>query len=117
LLEGIPAERRQSVRAHKVSEGETLASIARRYKVPETSLVTVNGNLDDGLQAGDLLLVPVPNRAERKVSQTSRARAAARASSRTASRPALSRKPSHTAGTVRTASANPAMRSRNTARR
>jgi len=117
LLEGIPAERRQSVRAHKVSQGETLASIARRYKVPETSLVAVNSNLDDGLQAGDLLLVPVPNRAERKVSPTSRARAAARASSRTASRPALSRKPSRTAGTVRTASANPTMRSRNTARR
>ncbi len=59
LLEGIPAERRLGMRAHRVAEGETLTSIARRYRVAERSLAAVNGALVDGLQPGDILLVPV----------------------------------------------------------
>ncbi|MCS7314250.1 MAG: LysM peptidoglycan-binding domain-containing protein, partial [Bryobacterales bacterium] len=58
LLEGIPSERRQGVRAHRVVEGETLASIARRYRVAERSLAAVNGDLVDGLEPGDIVLVP-----------------------------------------------------------
>lgn len=66
LLESIPAERRLGVRAHRVLEGETLASIARRYQVAERSLTAVNGDLADGLQAGDILLVPVGGSASTK---------------------------------------------------
>lgn len=79
LLEGIPAERRQSVRAHRVAEGETLASIARRYGVAERSLAAVNGDLADGLQPGDILLVPAGNGASSRASASAlKSRTAAR---------------------------------------
>jgi len=58
LLAEIPPERRTGWRAHRVTERETLASIARRYGLPERSIAGVNGDLADGIQAGDLLLIP-----------------------------------------------------------
>lgn len=62
LLEAIPAHRRQGMRAHRVAEGDTLASIARRYGVAVPLITAVNGALADGLQPGDILLVPAGNR-------------------------------------------------------
>lgn len=58
LLSAIPPERRSGWRAHRVAEGETLAAVARRYRLSERSIAAVNGDLADGLQAGDLLLLP-----------------------------------------------------------
>ncbi|MEK7408515.1 MAG: transglycosylase SLT domain-containing protein [Acidobacteriota bacterium] len=58
VLDAVPAERRNSWRAHRVGEGETLAAIAGRHRLPEKSILAVNGALSDGLQAGDLLLIP-----------------------------------------------------------
>lgn len=58
LLASVPPAQRTGWRAHKVAGGETLAAIARRYRVPEGSIAAANGDLADGLQPGDLLLIP-----------------------------------------------------------
>jgi len=57
-LAAIPPERRQSSRAHRVGEGETLASIAKRYAVPEAWLIAANAELGSRLEPGDWVLVP-----------------------------------------------------------
>lgn len=44
--------------AHSVVPGESMTSIAGRYKVPEAFLDRVNGGRGGQLQPGDLLLVP-----------------------------------------------------------
>ncbi len=62
VLAEIPPERRTGWRAHRVAEGETLGAIARRYGMPERSIAGVNGDLTDGVQAGDWLLIPQPQR-------------------------------------------------------
>jgi membrane-bound lytic murein transglycosylase D len=57
-LSKIPADKRASWRAHRVQEGETLASIAKRYRALPDSIASVNrANVSD-LQAGDLVVIP-----------------------------------------------------------
>lgn len=54
------AERKPAVRIHRVRSGQTLASIARRYKVSVASLQVANGLGDSSLiRAGMKLKVPV----------------------------------------------------------
>lgn len=100
LLAAIPPERRSGWRLHRVGEGETLAAIARRYRLPERSIAGVNGDLSDGLQAGDLLLVPEPKaRSSQGGSRTRAATTSRRAPARSA---AAARRPG---GAIQTASA------------
>ncbi|MGC8793769.1 MAG: transglycosylase SLT domain-containing protein [Bryobacteraceae bacterium] len=120
LLEGIPAERRQAVRAHRAAEGDTLASIARRYRVPESSLTALNGDLQDGLQPGDLILVPAPVTTANKAVAHSRAGAHSASRARTVSRSTrATSRPSGAsrASVVRTARLASGPRSRQTTRR
>lgn len=87
MLATIPPERRQSSRVHRVAAGETLASIARRYAVPEGSLLSASGEREAELRAGDLVLVPAGKQVRSKPVRTatalkgSRARSATSASS------------------------------------
>jgi membrane-bound lytic murein transglycosylase D len=57
-LEPIPVQKRASGRTHRVQGGETLASIAKRYRTTTANLLPISGNSGEALQSGDLLLVP-----------------------------------------------------------
>lgn len=67
-LESVPAENRATWRLHRVSEGDTLASIARRYATAPGSIVAANAqgreSLLDSLNDGEVLLIPVRAQAE-----------------------------------------------------
>jgi membrane-bound lytic murein transglycosylase D len=58
-LASIPTEKWKSWRIHEVTQGETLAAIAKTYKVTPSSVVEVN-HLESGLaiKAGDRLTIP-----------------------------------------------------------
>ncbi len=55
-LENVPELRRASWRVHRVGQGETLASIARQYNTPVSSIASANSSAAVGI--GDVLLIP-----------------------------------------------------------
>jgi len=57
-LEAVPPNRRASWRAHRVGDGETLAAIAQRYRMPKASILAANQALASAPETGDLLLIP-----------------------------------------------------------
>jgi membrane-bound lytic murein transglycosylase D len=61
-LQMIPGERRASWRMHKVSSGETLAAIGKRYGMAAGSIAAANGLKQDSPAAGDRLLIPAAYR-------------------------------------------------------
>ncbi|MGA2740733.1 MAG: transglycosylase SLT domain-containing protein [Bryobacteraceae bacterium] len=61
-LQMIPAERRASWRMHKVSSGETLASIGKRYGMAAGNIAAANGLRQSSPAAGDRILIPVAYR-------------------------------------------------------
>jgi membrane-bound lytic murein transglycosylase D len=61
-LQMIPGDRRASWRMHKVSSGDTLASIARRYGMAPGSIAVANGLKEASPAAGDRLVIPVAYR-------------------------------------------------------
>ncbi len=61
-LAAIPRERWVGWRVHRVAEGETLAAVARQYRVRQDVLRAANHlSADDPLQPGQQLLVPAPS--------------------------------------------------------
>ncbi len=61
VLTSIPKSRWVGWRLHRVEDGETLQTIARKYHVRSASLAQVNEiSSDDPLSPGRLLLVPAP---------------------------------------------------------
>ncbi len=58
-LESVPSLRRASWRMHRVNTQETVASIAKQYKITEKSISEANSNTTSEPQAGDLLVIPV----------------------------------------------------------
>src|ERR1700694_3689757 len=63
-LDIIPAEHRANWRIHRVTNGETLAEIARRYAMPVTAISTANHGMNALPEAGDLLIIPASYRVE-----------------------------------------------------
>jgi membrane-bound lytic murein transglycosylase D len=61
-LEAVPAAKRSAWRLHRVTEGETLASIARRYSTAPSSIAAVNARPESvqlgALDGGEVLLIP-----------------------------------------------------------
>ncbi len=57
-LAQLDAPSRARLGTHRVAPGESVASVAGRYQVPESFLQRVNGIDGSGLRAGDALLVP-----------------------------------------------------------
>jgi membrane-bound lytic murein transglycosylase D len=57
----VPEDKRNSWRYHPVASGDTLASVAREYRVEPSALATANQlHSDDGLANVQALVVPVP---------------------------------------------------------
>lgn len=57
-LQAVPVERRTAWRAHRLREGETLAAVAQRYRASPSAILAANRGVSDGLEAGDLLVIP-----------------------------------------------------------
>jgi membrane-bound lytic murein transglycosylase D len=54
---GRPGTQAAQVRVHKVSTGETLFSIARRYEVAVADLKAWNSKVDDTVKVGEVLQI------------------------------------------------------------
>ena len=54
----VPADKRAAWKLHRVERGETVASIAKRYKMANTAIAEVNGQSTVEPEAGDLLVIP-----------------------------------------------------------
>ena len=67
-LQNVPETKRASSRAHRLTQGETLASVARQFNASVSSLSPVGTSASP--EAGDLVLIPVPERAARPVRTT-----------------------------------------------
>jgi len=94
-LETIPTEKRASWRIHRVSEGDTLEAIAKRYNMPVSAISAANNVTEAEL--GDVLAIPTASQVER----------AARAKGSSAKRGAVARTAAavgHRAASVKTAS-------------
>jgi membrane-bound lytic murein transglycosylase D len=76
-LQVIPAEHRNSWRAHRVGAGETLAAIGKRYAALPGSIVAANHLAAAQAAEGDLLLIPAAPRVETPVRRTTGARTTA----------------------------------------
>ncbi|MBL8211670.1 MAG: transglycosylase SLT domain-containing protein [Bryobacterales bacterium] len=57
-LQNVPAERRTTMRTHRVQAGETAATIAKRYRTGTASLLALNKASVEDLAEGDLVVVP-----------------------------------------------------------
>jgi membrane-bound lytic murein transglycosylase D len=64
-IAAIPEAKRNAWRYHRVAAEDTMASVARTYRVSETELAAANQlHANDSLQGVDALLVPTPPSAE-----------------------------------------------------
>ena len=72
-LQLVPAEHRNSWRAHRVGAGETLAGIGKRYAALPGSIVAANHLSAAQAAEGDLLLIPAALRVEAPVRRTTAA--------------------------------------------
>ena len=59
-LRTIPKEKRLAWRRHKVQEGDSLAAIAKRYRVQQPQILAHNQVQDEGLAAGSWITIPTP---------------------------------------------------------
>ena len=57
-IDNVPADKRAAWKLHRVERGETVASIAKRYKMTNTVISEVNGRSNVEPEAGDLLVIP-----------------------------------------------------------
>jgi membrane-bound lytic murein transglycosylase D len=58
-VEAIPLEKRVLWRFHRVQPGDTLASIARKYRVSSDAIAEANNLPDDSVRADAKLIIPV----------------------------------------------------------
>jgi membrane-bound lytic murein transglycosylase D len=72
-IEEIPVDRRRSWRFHKVADGETLADVAREYRVSATELAFVNQlGAGSDLSGTETLVVPVAAAPSASVARSTR---------------------------------------------
>jgi membrane-bound lytic murein transglycosylase D len=57
-IENVPADKRAAWKLHRVERGETVASIAKRYKTTNAVIADANGRSSVEPEAGDLLVIP-----------------------------------------------------------
>ncbi len=58
VLETIPPEKRTAWRVHRVTGGEDMALIARRYRVSQNAILAANRAGASAVEDGDLLIIP-----------------------------------------------------------
>jgi membrane-bound lytic murein transglycosylase D len=68
-LDIIPAEHRSNWRIHRVTNGETLAEIAKHYATPVAAISTANQGMNALPEAGELLIIPAGYRTEHSAPQ------------------------------------------------
>jgi membrane-bound lytic murein transglycosylase D len=66
-LDIIPASHRANWRIHRVTNGETLAEIAKHYSMPVAAISTANQGMNALPETGDLLIIPAGYHVERSV--------------------------------------------------
>jgi membrane-bound lytic murein transglycosylase D len=81
-LDIIPAEHRANWRIHRVTNGETLAEIAKHYATPVAAISTANRGMNALPEAGDLLVIPASYRIEHTSAQHAKTAATHRKTSR-----------------------------------
>lgn len=74
----VPAAQRKSWRVHRVEEGDTLASLAKRYKISEAQLSAVNHGKLPEPGAFAAIPVPFPEDAPKRVAKAAPQKAAAK---------------------------------------
>ena len=75
----IPSDKRIWWRSHKVDDGETLASVAQKYRIPTATLAQANGlKRDAALEHGARLVLPLSAGSDSSLQRRSRARATPR---------------------------------------
>jgi membrane-bound lytic murein transglycosylase D len=100
-LEMIPAGQRAAWRMHRVTNGDTLASIARRYRTSPGGISKANGIDADELASGSFLVIPARLQPESSGATKKPVKRAGRKSSPGAKTVARSRKtPSRNTRTV-----------------
>ena len=57
-IDNVPADKRAAWKLHRVERGETVASIAKRYKMTNNVISDANGSSMVEPEAGDLLVIP-----------------------------------------------------------
>ena len=73
-LAGIPVHGRLTWRAHRLESDETLATVAKRFRLPVNTLASIN----ESAQPGELILIPASAPAPAKTAAKTRSRAAVR---------------------------------------
>jgi hypothetical protein len=71
MLQLVPSEHRDSWRMHRVTPGETLASISRQYSSTNSAIMAANRMTLTEAREGDRLLIPVVVRAAAPVRRVS----------------------------------------------
>ena len=66
-LQMVPPDHRVAWRVHRVAEGETMASIGKRFGVASSSIVAANGLQKTEAAEGDWLMIPAAERSEAPV--------------------------------------------------
>ncbi len=88
-LASVPVERRSTWRLHRIGEGDTLASIAKRYSTAPQAIVSANSKLDDAFftapLAGEMLIIPAAAEKERAAARSRKGSSYKPSRSRTAS--------------------------------
>ncbi len=85
-VESVPEDKRATWKFHRVARGETVASIAKKYRMQQASLAAANSAIADEPEVGDLLLVPASYVETSTAPPVQRARYAAAARTSTAVR-------------------------------
>ncbi len=57
-VSSVPEDKRAAWKFHRVEQGETVASIAKKYRVQTASLTAANASFAEEPEVGDLMLVP-----------------------------------------------------------
>ena len=66
-LAAIPEKRRASWRVHRVTQGDTIESIAKRYHMPVNAIAAANNSADTDV--GDVLVIPTSTQLEKMTSK------------------------------------------------
>jgi membrane-bound lytic murein transglycosylase D len=110
-LDTIPANRRASWRIHRVAEGDTIETIARRYRMATSAIEAANSSTE--AEIGDVLVIPTATQLEkarstakrqgrRTTSSKARSTASKAKAQRTSSKPSTARKAPVSRGVVAT---------------